>query len=56
MGLLRVLFAGLPPAQGEGLALRWLRKLDEHPVRGAAAVALAAFALGVAPRGGKEGR
>jgi len=38
------------PEAGEGLCLRWLRKLVEHPIRGSLALALALLALRRSPR------
>jgi len=39
----------IPLAPGEGLALRWLRALGEHPVRGSLALALGLLARLPAP-------
>jgi len=44
-----------PPALGEPLSLRWVRKVREHPVRGAVALGLVLVALRPPGRRGAGG-
>jgi len=45
--------ARISPLPGEALPLRWLRKVEEHPVRGSLAFALLVWALRKAPKAQK---